>query len=396
MNPMRRTVWLLAGCQALMNSGNSLLAATSALVGFQLAADKSLATLPLALTLFTGMLTTVPASFLMARTGRRAGFIAGTALGLGGAALAAWGIVHGSFLHFCLASALIGGFNGFGTYYRFAAADAATADYRSRAISFVMAGGVVAAVIGPNLAHWTSGWLAAHEFAGSYLSLLGVYGLSLAILLFLRIPPRPAAARVPGRPLAQIARQPAFVVALACGALSYAGMTLVMTATPLAMHRHAHAFAETAFVIEWHMLGMFLPAFAAGHLIRRFGVLNVMLAGALLYFGCIAAGLAGATVAHFWVALTLLGVGWSFLFVGATTLLTETYAESEKAKAQALNDFVVFSVITASSLSAGMLQHHLGWQAVNLALLPLTVAIIAALLWLRAGRRAAPAALARD
>lgn len=392
MDLMKRNVWLLSGCQALMNSGNSLLIATSALVGFRLAPDKSLATLPLALQFFTSMLTTVPASFLMKAIGRRGGFMVGTLLGLAGAGLAAFAIVAGSFLHFCLAAALVGAFNGFGTYYRFAAADVATPDYRARAISYVMAGGVVAALVGPNLAHWTSNWLSGIEFAGSYLSLLGIYGLSLVALLFVRIPaPTAAQAHAHGRPLAVVARQPAFLVAIVGAALGFGVMALVMTATPLAMHQHAHAFADTAFVIEWHLLGMFAPSFFTGHLIRRFGVLNVMLTGAALNIVCVAVNLAGTDVAHFWVALTLLGVGWNFLFVGGTTLLTETYAESEKAKAQALNDFAVFTVITASSLSAGALQHHLGWRAVNLGVLPLIALILGALLWLRARRAAAPA-----
>lgn len=392
MNVMKRNVWLLSGCQALMNSGNSLLIATSALVGLRLATDKSLATLPLALQFLTSMLTTIPASFLMKTVGRQAGFIVGTLLGLAGAGLAAGAIVGGNFLYFCIAAALIGAFNGFGTYYRFAAADVASADYRSRAISYVMAGGVVAAVIGPNLAHWTSEWLSGVEFAGSYLSLLGIYGLSLVVLLFVRIPaPTSAQAHAHGRPLSVVARQPAYLVALAAGALGFGVMALVMTATPLAMHQHAYAFADTAFVIEWHLLGMFAPSFVTGHLIRRFGVLNVMLAGVVLYVACVAVNLAGTDVAHFWAALFLLGVGWNFLFVGGTTLLTETYTEAEKAKAQALNDFAVFTVITLSSLSAGALQHYFGWRTVNLGVVPLIVVIAGALLWLRARRAAAVA-----
>jgi len=390
VNLMKRTVWLLAGCQALMNSGNTLIVATSALVGLRLAEDKSLATLPVALTLFTGMLTTIPASLLMGRIGRRAGFQIGTVFGLAGAGLAVWAILQRDFTLFCLAAVLIGGFNAFGTYYRFAAADVATDDYRSRAISYVMAGGIVAALVGPNLANWSQAWLAHHEFAGSYLSLLGVYGLSLVALAFVRTaPPSTDPSGKPGRPLAEIARQPAFLVALAGGALGYGGMALVMTATPLAMHQHAHPFADTAFVIEWHLLGMFAPAFVAGHLIRRFGLINMMITGTLLYFACIVTSLSGNTVTHFWLALTLLGMGWSFLFVGATTLLTETYTENEKAKSQALNDFLVFSVIAASSLSAGAIQHHLGWHAVNLVLAPIAAAILGALLWLRSARRRA-------
>jgi MFS family permease len=252
-----------------------------------------------------------------------------------------------------------------------------------------MAGGVVAAFVGPNLAHWTSSWLDSVEFAGSFLSLLGIYALSLFALLFVRIPGISAVeSHEPGRPLVTLARQPAYLVALLGGALGYGVMALVMTATPLAMHQHAHAFAETAFVIEWHLLGMFVPAFFTGHLIRRFGVLNIMVVGALLYLACVAVNLAGADVAHFWAGLLLLGVGWNFLFVGGTTLLTETYREAEKAKAQALNDFTVFTVITVSVLSAGALQHHLGWRTVNLGVLPMTAVILAGILWLRRQRRA--------
>ena len=219
----------------------------------------------------------------------------------------------------------------------------------------------------------------------------GIYGLSLVVLLFVRIPaPTTAPAHAHGRPLAEIARQPAFIVALAAGALGVGVMALVMTATPLAMHQHAHAFADTAFVIEWHLLGMFAPSFFTGHLIRRFGVLNMMLAGVALNIGCVAVNLAGTEVAHFWAALTLLGVGWNFLFIGGTTLLTETYTEAEKAKAQALNDFVVFTVITASSLSAGALQYQLGWRAVNLGVVPFIIVILGALLWFKRRCRVPP------
>jgi MFS family permease len=395
MNAMKTNVGLLAFCQALLNTGNSLLIATSALVGFQMAPDKSLATLPLACQFLASMLMTMPASLLMQRIGRRGGFTLGAVLGIGGAGLAAYAIVTAQFAVFCAASALFGLFNAFGTYYRFAAADIATPDYRSRAISFVMAGGVVAAVVGPNLANWTRALVPAVEFAGSYLSLIGVFALTLLALLFLRLPRPPAAAHADGRPLRVIASQGVYLVALAGGALGFAVMAFVMTATPLAMHAHAHPFADTAFVIEWHLLGMFAPSFFTGHLIRRFGVLNVMLAGAVLYAACVSINLLGTGVAHFWAALFLLGVGWNFLFVGGSTLLTETYRESEKARAQGLNDFAVFTCITAASLFAGTLQHHFGWRTVNIGVIPLIALIAGALLWLRARRAQAAAAAAR-
>jgi len=393
MNPVKKNVLLLSAAQAMMMTGGSLLIATSALVGFRLAPDKALATLPLALQMLAGMLTSIPASLLMQRIGRRYGFLLGSAIGMSGAGLTTYAIVTGSFMLFALGTFLIGIFQGFGNYYRFAAADVATADYRSTAISYVMAGGVIAALIGPNLAHWTSSWFAA-PFAGSYLSLVGIYALSFATLLFISIPRPSAESQHGGRPLPVIMRQPAFVVAALGGMFGYGVMALVMTATPLAMHDHQFAFGDTAFVIEWHVLGMFAPSFFTGHLIRRFGVLQIMLTGAVLNAVCVAVNLTGTSLSHFWLALLLLGVGWNFMFIGATTLLTEAYAPAEKAKTQALNDFLVFGTVTVAVLSAGSLQHHLGWQAVNYGVIPLIGLTVIAVTWLLLRRRAA--ALAQD
>ena len=390
MNSMKKNVLLLSAAQAMMMTGGSLLIATSALVGFQLAPDKALATMPLAVQMLAGMLTSIPASLLMQRIGRRAGFLLGSVIGMGGAALTTYAIVSGSFALFALGTFLIGIFQGFGNYYRFAAADIATVDYRGTAISYVMAGGVVAALIGPNLAHWTSAWFTA-PFAGSYLSLVGIYALSFATLLFIAIPRPSAESLHGGRALSQIVRQPVFVVAALGGMLGYGIMALVMTATPLAMQDHHHAFGDTAFVIEWHVLGMFAPSFFTGHLIKRFGVLQVMLAGGVLSAACVAVNLTGTSVSHFWLGLLLLGVGWNFMFIGATTLLTEAYAPAEKAKTQALNDFLVFSTVTASVLSAGSLQHYLGWRAVNYGVVPLIALSVIAVLWLLWRRRTAAA-----
>jgi MFS family permease len=386
---MKKNVWLLSLCQALMNTGNVLLVATSSLVGFHLAEDKALATLPLGLQYLGTMLTTIPASLFMKHFGRRPGFLVGTLLGLGGASLAAWAMLHHSFFYFCVGAALFGAFNGFGTYYRFAAADIATDDYRPKAISYVMAGGVVAAIVGPNLANWTSDLLSSVQFGGSYLALAGLYVCSFVVLVFLDIPhPSAHEAHDTGRPLRQIAAQGKFVVAVLGAALGFGVMSLVMTATPLAMQHHAHSFHDTAFVIEWHVLGMFAPSFFTGHLIRRFGVLKVMLTGALLNVLCVVVNLLGTELSHFWVALFLLGIGWNFLFVGGTTLLTETYVIEEKAKAQAFNDFAVFAIVAASSLSAGALQYHFGWRAVNLGVLFPLALILGGLLWLRSRQRA--------
>jgi MFS family permease len=388
MNTMKKNVLLLAACQAMLMTGGSLLIATSALVGYRLAPDKALATLPLAMQMLASMLTSIPASLLMQRVGRRAGFLLGSSIGIAGAGLAAYAIVTGSFALFTLGAALSGTFAGFGNYYRFAAADVATADYRSTAISYVLAGGVVAAFIGPNLAHWTSPWLVA-PFAGSYLALAGILVLSFGTQLFLDIPRPARETRGGGRALSIIVRQPVFMVAALGGMFGYGIMALVMTATPLAMHDHHYAFGDTAFVIEWHVLGMFAPSFFTGHLIRRFGVLQVMLAGGLLSAACVGINLAGTSLSHFWLALFLLGMGWNFLFIGATTLLTETYAPEEKAKTQALNDFLVYSMVTIAVLSAGTLQHRLGWQAVNYGVIPLIAVVVLAVAWLLLRRHTA-------
>jgi MFS family permease len=398
----KRNVLLLAVCQALMMTGNSLLVTTSALVGFQLATDKALATLPFAVQLFATMMLSVPASLLMKRVGRKRGFMVGAVLGLTGAGIATAAVLQQNFVLFIGGVGLIGAFNGFGIYYRFAAADAATEAWRSRAVSFVMAGGVVAAFAGPNLARYTMDLVPPTAYAGSFGSMMLLYVLSFGLLALVRIPPERGEAHGPARPLGRIARQPLFVVALTAGAVGYGAMVLVMTATPLAMHARAHSFADTAFVIQWHVLGMFAPSFFTGYLITRFGVLNIMLAGALMNLVCVITNLTGTDVTHFWLALFLLGAGWNFMFIGATTLLTTTYTPGEKAKAQALNDFTVFSVVAVASLSSGALLHYLGWRAVNLAVLPLLLIATGVILLqqLRSRRIVSPAeaeaALARE
>ena len=387
MSQMLKNIWLLAGMQSLMMSGNTLMVTTSALVGFSLATDKSLATLPLAMQFLATMLVTIPASFVMKRHGRRMGFLLGTILGITGAMLLAVAIYQHSFWLFVLGASLIGMFNGFGVYYRFAAVDAADDDYKSRAISYVMAGGVIAALVGPNLANWTLEW-SRLPFAGSYLALCGIYLLSILALPFLRIPqPTEVEQQAKGRPLRQIIRQPVFIVALLGAMLGYGVMSLVMTATPLAMKHSQISFSDIAMVIQWHVLGMFAPSFFTGHLIRYFGVLRIMLAGVLLYVVTVATNLNGTGLWDYWLALLLLGVGWNFLYVGGTTLLTESYRPEEKAKVQALNDFMIFTTVTLTSVSAGVLQYYFGWQVVNMGVMPILLIILVAILWLMMQRR---------
>lgn len=379
----RRNVRLLAVCQALGMTANSLMLSTSALVGVALAPRPSLATLPLAVQFLATMLAAIPASLLMGRIGRRAGFLVGGGLGVVAGVLASVALLNGLFALFCLGAAFVGAFNAFANYYRFAAVDTAGSAFAGRAVSYVLAGGVAAAFAGPNLAAFTRTLIPSIEFAGSYLAVIVVYVAVLATVLFVDIP-RPvraaAGAEVP-RSLRVVARQPAFVTAVVAGMLGYGVMALVMTATPLAMKAAQYAFGSTAFVIQWHVVGMFAPSFVTGRLIERFGVVRIMLVGAVLETACVGVNLTGEGIGQYWTSLVLLGVGWNFLFIGATTLLTGTHSEAEKARTQALNDFLIFTTVTAASLSAGALQASLGWRAVNLGVLPLVLVILANLVW---------------
>ena len=367
-------------------SAMTLITTTSALVGYQLATDKSYATLPFAAVLIATMLTSIPAAKFMQRFGRKAGFLLASLIGITGASICTLAILHRHFWGFLLASILVGIFNGFGTYYRFTAADAVADQYKSRAIALVMAGGVLAAVIGPNIANYTQHLFSQAQFAGGYASIIGIYFLSLILVSFLKLTDTNTTnsdeAPIKARPLKSIMLQPQFVVALICGTFGYAVMSFLMTATPLAMHHHAHPFADTAFVIQWHVLGMFAPSFVTGHLIRRIGLIPVLAVGALLGLACTIINLNGTSVTHFFLALLLLGISWNFLFIGATTMLTETYHPVERFKTQAINDFIVFSTVAAASLSAGVLQHHFGWQYINYSAVPVLGMILISLFWL--------------
>ena len=379
---LRRNVLLLSACQALMLSGSSLIIATSALTGLSLASNSLWATVPLSCMFVGTWLTTLPASLIMKRIGRRAGFMIGPFAGLVGAAVAIHAITERDFWLFCAGSFLIGVLNGVGYYYRFAAADISGKVFRSRAISWVLAGGVVAAFVGPNLAAFNRDLIAGFPFAGSYASLLVVYSLSILLASFLRIPPPTEVERYGSqRPLKEIIGQPVFFVP-AIGALSaYGVMNLVMTSTPLAMAGCGHSFSDTAFVIEWHVLAMFLPSFFTGNLITRFGVLRIMGVGVLMLFASVAASLNGDSVAHFVAALVLLGLGWNFLFIGGTTLVTESYTPSEKAKTQGLNDLMIFGTVALTAGISGVVHEIAGWQVLNLLVLPFLLLALLLIIW---------------
>lgn len=362
-----------------MTSG-SLLAASAALAGYAIAEDKALATLPLALQFFATMLTSVPAALLMARVGRRNGFLLGLAVAALGAIAASWAVMHHRFALFCLGTMLVGVYNGSGIYYRFAAVEVAAPPQKNTAISYVLAGGVIAAFVGPSLAHWSRDWVTSAPFAGSYAALILLYAMSATALSRARLTPATEQRLDGGRPLLEILRQPRFATAAVGGMFGYGIMALVMTATPLAMQGCGLDFGATASVIQWHVFAMFAPSFITGHLINRFGVLRVMAVGVASYVACVTINLNGQSVLHFWAALFLLGLGWNFLFVGATSLLTETYRREEANKVQAINDFLVFTTVTVASLSAGALQHRFGWESVNIGVIPLIVLVFVTLL----------------
>ena len=385
-----RNVLVLALCQALSMTAMSITATITALNGEALATDAAWATVPLGLQAMATMLATIPASALMRVRGRRFGFTLGAAIGIGGAAFGALAVMAMSFWMLCLANIGIGLAAGFAVFYRFAAADAAEEAFRSRAISLVMAGGVVAAIAGPTLSRVSRDLLAPHVFAGCYAVMILLYLAVIAMLPLSRIPaPTPAERSHSGRPLARILRQPTTIVALMSGMIGYGVMAFLMTASPLAMTHHQFHFNDWTNVIEWHALGMFAPSFFTGHLIRRFGVLNILAVGSLLMFGAAGAGLTGLSFWNFWSGMFLLGLGWNFLYIGATSLLTETYAPAERAKVQALNDFLIFGSVGASSLSSGLLHSRFGWTAVNCGVLPLIALTLAATLWLMRQRAGA-------
>ena len=380
----KKNVALLALCQALNNTGNSIIVTVSALAGYALAIEKSLATLPLALQFTATTLSSVPASLLMARIGRRNGFIVGALIGLVGGVVCTIGLFLQSFFLFSTGSFIIGILNGFALYYRFAAADTASESFRGKAISLVLAGGLISAFVGPELARNTREFFGSYIYAGTYLTIALLPVLSILLLLFIKIPPLTLEKSYKAaRPLTQIISQPMFIIAVLGSIVGYGVMVLLMTATPLAMKSCSLDFNNTAFVIQWHIVGMFLPSFFTGRLIQRFGVLRIMMTGAFLNLAAITTNLSGNGLDHFWVGLFLLGLGWNFLFIGSTTLLTYTYSEAERAKTQAANEFVVFSAVAVASLSSGALQYLFGWETVNMSVIPLIVTIILGILWLR-------------
>ena len=347
-----------------------------------LADNKMLATLPAMTYVIGSAVTAMPMSAFMRTWGRRRGFMTGSVLAMIGAVICAAAVMAKSFWGLCLGTFFIGCYNATGGFYRFAAADAVTGTDKARAISLVLAGGIIGGLIGPESSKLTKDFLSV-TYAGTYLSLVAFAIVAMALQSRLNLPPIAAVAHdKPARPLREIARQPKFVVAVMAAALGYGVMNLLMVATPLAMNFCGHPFKEGVFVLEWHVVGMFLPSFFTGDLIKRFGAMNVIICGTLLNFAAIGIALSGVTVSHFWFALVVLGIGWNFMFIGGTALLTETYLPQEKTRVQGFNDMLVFATMAVSSSSAGVLVNAKGWEIVNYAAVPfITLALIAAL-WL--------------
>jgi MFS family permease len=393
MQPMHRQVLLLVVAQAFAQTASILVMTVGSLAGNQLAPAPQFATVPISVMILGTVIATVPASMWMARVGRRVGFITGALIGALGGLIAAYGIFARSFPVLLSGLFLIGTYQAFTLFYRFAASEVSDDAFRPRAISLVLTGGVAAALLGPALADMGA-VLLERAYAGSFLILAAVCLAAAGVLLGLRVP-KPAAQASEGRPrpLLVMLRQPTFAVALFGAATGGGVMVLAMTAMPLAMAQHHHDLTATTVVMQMHVLGMFIPSFFTGSLIARFGVLRVMLSGAVLLSAHVALSLSGTGFTSFASALALLGVGWNFLYVGGTTLLTEAYLPAERGRAQATNDLVVFVVGLAASLIAGVLLQVAGWRLLNAWLLPWLAVAIIAVLWLGHVRRAAPGEL---
>jgi MFS family permease len=384
---MKRNLWLLAICQGLFLTNNVTFIAINGLVGLALAPLGWMATLPVMGYVVGGALSTG----LVARTqrlfGRKASFQLGLVVAVASALLCCYAAYSRNFWLLVAATVVAGFYNANAQLYRFAAAELALPAFREKAVSLVMAGGLLGAVAGPNLAAFTRN-LTPVPFAGAYLALAGVALLAMVLLAFIEFPPSPEVKVTGGgRPLSEIMRQPVFIVAAAAGALGYGVMNLLMAATPIAMQICGLPFSDVALVLEWHVIGMFAPGFFTGHLIKRFGTLPIMIVGLVLNVVCVAIALSGVDFKQFLVALFLLGLGWNFIFTGSTTLALTAYRPEEKDKAQGALNFCVFAVLALTSLASGVLVTTRGWALLNMgSLLPLGVTALA-IGWLAMSRR---------
>jgi MFS family permease len=389
---MNRNLLLLAFCQGMFMTTAIAFIAMNGLVGLSLAPVGWMATLPVTSYVVGGALSAPLVARLQARWGRKPCFQLGLAVAAVSAAACALAVQLQSFGMLMATTTLAGFYQANAALYRFAGAELVEPSYMEKAISLVLAGGIVGAFIGPNLADVTVGLLPT-RYVGAYLSLIGVAAVAALAMAFVRFPPHqaPAPGSTQGRPLREIARQPVFIVAVAAGALGYGVMNLLMAATPIAMQQCKHPFSSATLVLEWHVLGMYVPSFFTGHLIKRFGALPIMAVGVVLNVVCVAVALSGVDLMQFIVALFVLGVGWNFLYTGGSTLLTTTYRPEETNKAQGAMDTCVFATMALSSFASGVLVTTQGWTLLNLGSLLPIAAVGLALLWLARGQRPARA-----
>ena len=384
---MNRNLWLLALCQALFLVNNVTFIAINGLVGWSLAPLGWMATLPVMGYVVGGALSTGIVARTQKRWGRKRSFQLGLAVACGSALLCMVAVLAKNFWLLCGATVIAGYYNANANLYRFAAAELAAAPQREKAVSLVMAGGLLGGIIGPNLANATRE-LFDVPFAGAYVALAVAAVLSATLLAFIQFPPQPAARPGDGgRPLGEIVRQPVFIVAALAGSLGFGVMNLLMAATPIAMQQCGLPFSAAALVLEWHVIGMFAPGFFTGHLIKRFGALPIMSIGLVLNLACIAVALSGVELHHFLAALFALGVGWNFLFTGATTLSLQAYTPEEKDKAQAVLNFCMFATLAVTSFASGVLVTTRGWTLLNYGSLIPVALTATGLLWLAAHQR---------
>ncbi|MDA0120244.1 MFS transporter [Vibrio sp. T11.5] len=375
---MNKNVWILSLCQALLMTGNILLISVIGLVGQQIAPSESMITLPVALQFLGLMIATIPASLIMGKFGRRKGFSLGNLVGIAGATVATYALYSEQFYLFCVGTFLLGIGIGFGTLYRFAAIEVCEENARHRAISISMAGGVLAAILGPNLAVYSQHMTGDSLYVGAFMSLIVLNIMALCLLQTIQFPAHhTGASEDNAEPLLDIIKAPNFMLAVFAAMVAYAVMNILMTATPIAMIGCGFDFEKAAGVIEWHVLGMFVPAFFTGKLIEKFGARQIILTGGILFVLCIAINIHGQSIWHFSFALVLLGVGWNFMFIAATGLFSQSYAIHNKSKAQAFNEFFVFSCVTITALLSGWLEATVGWQSLNVYVLPFVLAVIA-------------------
>jgi MFS family permease len=386
---VKANVVRLAAAQALTGANSAVIFATGSIVGATLAPSISLATVPLSMYVLGLAAGTLPTGAISRTYGRRVAFIIGTGCGVLTGLLGAFAILHASFVLFCCATFLGGLYGAVSQSYRFAAADGASVAYRPKAVSWVMAGGVFAGVLGPQLVQWTMHVWPPYLFAFSFVVQAAVALVAMAVLSGVDLP-KPAAADLHGgRPLLEIARQPRFIAAALCGVISYPMMNLVMTSAPLAMKMCGLSVSDSNFGIQWHIVAMYAPSFFTGALIARFGAPIIVAIGLLLEAAAAAIGLSGITAPHFWATLIVLGAGWNFGFVGASAMVLETHRPNERNKVQAFNDFLVFGMMAIGSFASGQLLAHFGWDAVNLVVFPPVALGLAVLMLVANARRRA-------